>query len=77
MLNTLDAAADPGLSTEARAIAIRRDLTPLESAFRQAGLGTLYVDTHRERGEVLVQGFENGSTALIRLMETRAGIGDG
>jgi hypothetical protein len=77
VLNTLDAAADPGLSPQARAIAIRRDLTPLESAFRQAGLATLYGDIHRERGEALVQGFENGTASLIRLLETKAGIGDG
>lgn len=77
VLNTLDAAADPGLSPQARAIAIRRDLIPLETAFRQAGLGTLYADTHRERGEALVQGFENGTAALVRLLETKAGIGEG
>lgn len=76
VLNTL-AAADPGLSSQARAIAIRRDLTPLESAFRQAGLGTLYADTHRERGEALVRGFENGTAALVGLLETRMGIGVG
>jgi hypothetical protein len=55
----------------------RSDLSPLESAFRQAGLGTLYADTHRERGEALVQGFEIGTAALVGLLETRAGIGGG
>jgi hypothetical protein len=74
VLNTLDAAADPGLSPQARAIAIRRDLSPLESAFRLAGLGTLYADTQNERGEALVQGFENGTSTLVRFLETRAGI---
>ena len=55
----------------------RRDLTPLEIAFRRAGLGSLYADTHRERGEALVQGFENGTAALVRILETRERIGEG
>lgn len=42
----------------------------------QAGLGTLYADTHRERGEALVQGFENATATLVRLLETRARISD-
>lgn len=67
----------PRSRRRSRAIAIRRDLTALETAFRQAGFATLYADTHRERGETLVEGFENGTASLVRILETRERIGEG
>jgi hypothetical protein len=75
VLQTLAAAADPGLSAAARAIAIRRDLLPLETAFRLAGLDSLFGGAHREKGEALLARFDQGVNRLIGRLETREGLG--
>jgi len=75
VLRALEAAADPKLSAAARAIAIRRDLVPLETAFRLAGLDEIYGGAHRELGESLVRRFAEGTSALIRILETRECLG--
>lgn len=76
VLNTLEAAAAPEMSPEARSIAIRRDLAPLETAFRLAGLPALYAETHRQQGAGMVDAFELGTTRLIQLLESRAGLAE-
>ncbi len=75
VLHTLQAVPERGMSPEARAIAIRRQLAPLETAFRLAGLPSLFAGTHRERGDALVEAFEAGTNRLIRTLETRSGLG--
>lgn len=66
--------ADASLSDAAKAINIRRDLAPLETSFRLAGLDALYGGTHREKGGALVERFEQATAILIERIETRAGL---
>jgi hypothetical protein len=59
------------LCPAAEAINIRRDLVPLETSFRVAGLDALYGGTHREKSGALVERFEQATAMLIERIETR------
>jgi hypothetical protein len=65
---------DLTLSDAAQAINIRRDLVPLETSFRLAGLDGLYEGTHQEKGGALLAHFEQATAVLIERIETRRGL---
>ena len=71
VLRTVGAASGTGLSAAARAIEIRRNLVPLETAFRLAGLDELYAGVSREKGESLIARFEAGTEMLLQQLEER------
>ncbi len=74
VLQTLEHATQPEHSAAARAIAIRRDLLPLEASFRLAGLGALYTGTNKERGDTLIEHFMAATHRLVGMIETRVGL---
>lgn len=75
VLRAIGVGSDAGLSAPARAIAIRRELVPLETVFRLAGLDELFGGAHREKGDALVERFEEGINGLVTRLETRSGLG--
>lgn len=74
VLRALEQANFPELSAAARAIAIRRDLLPLETSFRLAGLGDLYAGASKERGESLIGRFMEATRRLVEMVENRVGL---
>ncbi|MES2658108.1 MAG: hypothetical protein V4689_05790 [Verrucomicrobiota bacterium] len=76
VLRTLEQANQPELSAAARAITIRRDLVPLETSFRLAGLGDLYTGANKERGEALIERFMEATHRLVEMVETRVGLSE-
>ncbi len=73
--NALDAIAHSEASASAKAIAIRRHLPFMTSAFRLAGLDSLFSITGQDRSEVLVDEFLSGCRQLVQLIESRRPIG--
>lgn len=74
VLRALEQANQPGLSAAARAIAVRRDLVPLETSFRLAGLGDLYSGASKGRGEDLIGRFMEATHRLVGMVEKRADL---
>lgn len=71
VFGALDAAARPGLSPEARAIAIRRPLEAAEAELRAAGVEAIRPGTSAMKGVDLVQEFEAGTARLLEKLEAR------
>ena len=74
VLRALEQANLPELSAAARAIAIRRDLVPLEKSFRLFALGDLYTGISKERGEALIGRFMEATHRLTEMVEKRVGL---
>jgi len=74
VFRTLEQANLSDLSAAAQAIAIRRDLPPLETSFRLAGLGHLYAGASKERGEALIGHFMEATHRLVGMIEKRVGL---